>query len=386
MRIAFHAPLKPPTSPVPSGDRQMARRIMAALELAGHETELISVFRTRDGAGDTARQRRIRLLGARLADRLIERLTARPTGERPELWFTYHLYHKAPDWLGPAVCSALDIPYVVCEASFAPKQKGGPWALGHEAAAEAIRLADAVIGLNSADSACIRPLMAEPERLREIRPFTDVTVFSKAAKALENRRAAQRKNQNAAPPVLLAVGMMREGDKLESYRVLGQALSMVTDVPWRLVVVGDGPARGAVKAALDPLGAHRVHYAGQLPPEKLPEMYASADLFVWPAEREAYGVAILEAQATGLPVVAGDVGGVGDIVRHGETGLLVPQVDTHGKPRAFADAVRALLNTPDRLAEYGQAARAVAVRDHSMDAASRAIDAALVMACGDDKR
>lgn len=111
-------------------------------------------------------------------------------------------------------------------------------------------------------------------------------------------------------------------------------------------------------------------------------MYASADLFVWPAEREAYGVAILEAQSTGLPVVAGDVGGVGDIVRHGETGLLVPQGDTHGKSGAFADAVRALLKTPDRLAEYGRAARATAMRDHSMQAASRAIDSALAMACG----
>lgn len=381
MRIAFHAPLKPPNSPVPSGDRQMARRIMAALRLAGHETELVSVFRTRDGAGDAARQQRIRQVGERLAERLIARLTARPADKRPQLWFTYHLYHKAPDWLGPAVCDALDIPYVLCEASFAPKQEGGPWALGHEAAAAAIRRADAIIGLNSADSACIRPLLREPGRLREIRPFTDVTVFSEAAEALESRRDARSKN-TATTPLLLAVGMMREGDKLESYRVLGRALKLITDTPWRLVVVGDGPARGAVKAALDPLGADRVEYAGQLPPEKLPEVYASADLFVWPAEREAYGVAILEAQSTGLPVVAGDVGGVGDIVRHGETGLLVPQGDTHGKSGAFADAVRALLKTPDRLAEYGRAARATAMRDHSMQAASRAIDSALAMACG----
>lgn len=376
MRIAFYAPLKPPTSPVPSGDRQMARRIMAVLGLGGHQVELASVFRSRDGAGDAVRQQRIRRVGIRLADRLIRRYRARPDPERPRLWFTYHLYHKAPDWIGPRVSAALGIPYVLFEASFAPKQAGGPWAMGHAAAADAIRRADAVIGVNSADAACVLPLMADSRRLCAIRPFTDVDAFSGAAALSEERRLTRSKTE---PPTLLAVGMMRDGDKLASYRVLGRALYLITDAAWRLVVVGDGPARGAVKAALSPLGAGRVRYAGELPPDDLATYYGSADLMVWPAEREAYGVAILEAQASGLPVVAGNVGGVGDIVRHGETGLLVPQGDV----RAFADAVRSLLDTPDTLDAYGRAARDVAERDHSMAAAARTLDAALALACGE---
>ena len=107
MRIAFYAPMKPPTHPVPSGDRRMARSFMALLGDLGHEVELASRFRSYDGAGDPLRQARLRQLGGRLVARLLRRWR---DGPAPELWFTYHLYHKAPDWLGPAVCDALRHP------------------------------------------------------------------------------------------------------------------------------------------------------------------------------------------------------------------------------------------------------------------------------------
>src|SRR5262245_55798755 len=125
MRIAFYAPLKPPTHPVPSGDRRMARLLMAALGRANHRIDLASRFRSREGAGDPARQQALADLGQHMAQRLVRQYQARAAAERPELWFTYHLYYKAPDWLGPAVCAALDIPYVVAEASHANKRADG---------------------------------------------------------------------------------------------------------------------------------------------------------------------------------------------------------------------------------------------------------------------
>jgi glycosyltransferase involved in cell wall biosynthesis len=74
----------------------------------------------------------------------------------------------------------------------------------------------------------------------------------------------------------------------------------------------------------------------------LPAVYVAADLFVWPAVNEAYGMAILEAQAAGLAVVAGRCGGVPDIVGDGETGCLVPVADA----AACARAVARLLDNP----------------------------------------
>ena len=127
MRIAFYAPMKAPQHPVPSGDRRIARLFQAALAAAGHQVQLASSFRSRDGRGDAHRQTRIRDVGRRLAERLLRRYRRASAEHRPQLWFTYHLYHKAPDWLGPAVARGLGIPYVVAEASFAPKQATGRW-------------------------------------------------------------------------------------------------------------------------------------------------------------------------------------------------------------------------------------------------------------------
>lgn len=375
MHIAFYAPMKPPTSPIPSGDRQMARQFMTGLEAAGHTVELAAVFASRDGTGDPARQQRLARLGERLAERLTARFRARPEGRRPDAWLTYHLYYKAPDWIGPAVARALDIPYVIAETSFAPKRAGGPWALGHEATESAIRRADAIIGLNSHDAACVLPVMDHPERYHRLRPFTDTRPFAAAATARKAHRAAvaAQFELDPAAPLLLAVGMMRDGDKLDSYRVLGRALARMPDAPWQLLVVGDGPARAAVEAALAVLGRDRVRYAGEQPPEAMAGFYAASDLLVWPAIREAYGVSILEAQATGLPVVAGNGGGVADIVRDGETGILVPE----GDAGEFAEAVDSLLQGPRDLAAFAAGARRIAESEHSTTSAIRVLDEVL---------
>ena len=104
MRVAFYAPLKAPDHPVPSGDRALARLFVAALtragETGGWSVEVASQFRSFDGAGDADRQERLRRIGTRIAGRLADAYRERPAARRPRLWFTYHLYHKAPDWLG----------------------------------------------------------------------------------------------------------------------------------------------------------------------------------------------------------------------------------------------------------------------------------------------
>ena len=126
MRIAFYAPMKAPTHPTPSGDRQIARLFMTALRRGGHDVALASDFRSYEGKGDAARQQAIADQAAEIAAALIADYRRRPD-RAPDLWLTYHLFHKAPDRLGPTVAAALDIPYVVAEASFAPKQARGPW-------------------------------------------------------------------------------------------------------------------------------------------------------------------------------------------------------------------------------------------------------------------
>ncbi len=374
MRIAAYAPLKPIDHPVPSGDRRVARLIDAALREAGHSVEWAARLRSRDGAGNPDRQARIARLGAGIAARLVRRWRAASPQTRPDLWFTYHLYYKAPDHVGPAVADALGIPYVVAEASVAMKRAGGPWDLGHRATLAALARADAVIALNPGDREAVDGRLRAGAKRATLAPFLDVRPYAAAATARDMHRDAwaRRLRIDAGVPWLVAVAMKRPGDKLDSYRVLGAALERLAARDWRLIVAGDGPARVAVDTVLAPLGS-RVTHAGQIDEAALPGLLAACDLFTWPAVGEAYGMALLEAHATGLPAVAGEGPGVAAILAHAKTGLLVPPRDD----AAFAAAVAALLDDPARLAAYGHAAAAKAARAHGLGGAARSLDALL---------
>ena len=375
MRVAFYAPLKPPTHPVPSGDRRMARLLMAALSRANHLVELASRFRSRDGSGDPTQQQLLAETGQHLARRLVADYQRRPAAERPEAWFTYHLYYKAPDWLGPIVADALDIAYVVAEASHAGKRSAGPWSAGHAAAARALARADAIINLNPADIPGVTDAASATAIIVMLKPFIDGADFAAASNRREVLRAglAQRFGLDAAQPWLLAVAMMRAGDKLASYQTLAAALGQLGETAWQLLVVGDGPARAAVEAALAGLGRDRVRYAGARMADELPEFYGASDLLVWPAINEAYGMTLLEAQAAGLPVVAGAAGGVPAIVAAERTGLLTPP----GDAPAFAAAVRALLDDPERRRTLGYTAKEMIAQEHDIAAAAGVLDQAL---------
>ncbi|MEM8951552.1 MAG: glycosyltransferase family 4 protein [Pseudomonadota bacterium] len=375
-RVAFYAPLKPPDHPTPSGDRRMARALMTALALQGRKVDLPSRFRSFDREGDPARQMRIEQLGKRFADRLIRRYRDMPKRQYPTAWITYHAYHKSPDWLGPVVQEALNIPYLLIEASFARKQAGGPWDLGHRSARASIRAADVTLAMTGVDEEGLSSLIEPPSELRRLPPFLDPTPFRQAAR----QRARHRRNLSARygldrdQPWLLAVAMMRDDVKRHSYTLLAEALRRLGDRSWQLVVVGDGVARPMIENLYEPLGPERVKFAGILEENELPACYTAADVYAWPAVREAYGMAFLEAQASGLPVIAGREGGVIDVVRDGVTGMLtIPR-----SLDSLASAIAALLDDPIRRREMAAAAPAYVEGEHSLVRASTLLDRALI--------
>ncbi len=213
MRIAFATPMKPIDDPVPSGDRTMARLIVKALETAGHDVEIATRFRSWQPAGgvDAQKQRESQALGE------ASRIEAewRHKGARPDVFMTYHLYHKAPDWIGPYLADAFDIPYAIVEASRAPKRQKGEWAYGFQSADKALARADMVAALHKADAECLSAAV-DANHLTILSPFLDATPFQSATRP--------RRTTDVSVPRLLAVGMMREGDKERSYEVLAEAL------------------------------------------------------------------------------------------------------------------------------------------------------------------
>jgi len=161
--------------------------------------------------------------------------------------------------------------------------------------------------------------------------------------------------------------MMREGDKLASYRALAATLSRLHRLPWRLVVAGEGPARGEVERAFAERIPGRAVLVGALPVRRLAEILAACDLYAWPAVNEAYGMALLEAQAAGLPVVSCATRGVPDIVQDGRTGLLARYEDE----AALADAIAQLLKDPAKRAQLGRQAAGFVAAERSLEHAAR---------------
>ena len=107
-----------------------------------------------------------------------------------------------------------------------------------------------------------------------------------------------------------------------------------------LVVVGDGPLRAAVEAAVAASPAReRVHLLGLVAHEQVPAHLAHADVFVLPSQYEELGSVLVEAMASGLPVVANRVGGIPSLVRDGITGRLVERGDVPGLAAALTDAL-----------------------------------------------
>jgi glycosyltransferase involved in cell wall biosynthesis len=360
--VAFYAPLKSPNHPQPSGDRTMARLLMKALDRAGFPPMLASELRTLDKTGDSKRQDNLKQQSLDEASRLIEHYKSLLEADRPCLWFTYHVYYKAPDWIGPRVSKALNIPYVIAEGSRALRRAQGPWALGHAGAEAALDHADAIFVMTENDAPSLEAAKPSYQNLISLPPFMDTEEWPEASHSLPSNEVR-----------LLTVAMMRQGDKLASYRILAEALMQIADIPWSLDIVGSGEAREEIESLFATLD-NRLRWHGQIEGKaELARLYAQADLFVWPAVNEAYGMVLLEAQSFGCPVVAGNFGGVSSVVMRGETGLLTAPGDV----TAFAKAVRELLEDRNHLQTLGRNARNLIRAERNLDGAARRLHEAL---------
>ncbi len=131
----------------------------------------------------------------------------------------------------------------------------------------------------------------------------------------------------------------------------------------RLVIIGDGPLREDSQKLLLAAGGDGLAW---LPGERadVPEIMRSMDLFVLPSIAEGISNTILEAMASGLPVIATNVGGNPELVVDGQTGVLVPP----SNPVAMADAIQCYLQDPAKLARHGKAGRKRAEEQFSIEA------------------
>ena len=326
----------------------MGRLLIRALELAGFQVTVASTLRAFTPEPDLLTKLR------QTADAEKARLTEvwTRTG-KPDLWFTYHPYYKAPDLLGPDLARHFGIPYVTAEASYSPKRDRQGWAAAQAWVRDAVTLARLNLCFTDRDRDGLAKAVPTG-RFASIVPFIDTEAYA------DGFTRPVGKN-------LMTVAMMRKGDKFASFTMLAKALALLPDLPWHLSVIGDGPARRETIALFADLPAERLDWRGELATEAVPRALSDGGIYVWPGCGEAYGLAYLEAQAAGLPVVAQATAGVPAVVEHGRTGLLTPDGDV----AAHAAAIRELLTDDGKRQAYGKAARAFVLGERSLTRASR---------------
>ena len=211
-----------------------------------------------------------------------------------------------------------------------------------------LRRADGVIAVSRAAAATLR---------RHGVPDSRIRVIPHGVEALPDMGdgAAARGEFGIPPdaPLVVTVGRL---DPMKGHACLLEAAAEVRRhfPSARFLLVGGGPLAEDLRARARALGLEgAVLFAGVR--NDVPRLLRAADLFAFPSldEREGFGIALLEAMACGLPVVASRAGGIPEIVPDGRGGLLVPPRDA----RALAGAIRALLGDPSRRAALGREGR-----------------------------
>jgi 1,2-diacylglycerol 3-alpha-glucosyltransferase len=157
-------------------------------------------------------------------------------------------------------------------------------------------------------------------------------------------------------PILLHVGRLDTEKCVE--RVIQAAAGTLNQTQAHMLIVGDGSQKDHLIKLCHQLGiAERVHFTGFISAQEgLPEIYRAASLFVTASEIETQGIVLLEAAASGLPIVAVRATCIPEIVHDGINGYLTESGDIHG----MAEAMNLLLDGPDKAKLMGRASRLLA--------------------------
>lgn len=355
MKIAFYAPLKPMSHPNPSGDRAIARDLFRYFEAMKNDVNVTDEFRTRwfwrelGGWGDwiKALQRSIEFVKRK----------------RPDIFFTYHMYYKAPDPIQPLLSLLFGKPYVIYEASLAPKaRKKWKTLPGYLWTRFALWQASRIYTNMREDFELLSQYY--PNKVCHIPPSIDLNRFVR--NELKAKAAVQKYGLNAETEVrVICAAMMRDERKTEGVSILVRSMNAILEKhPGKkieLIVAGDGKNRSRVESLVSEANREKVRFLGAVPREEMVALYSASHLFAFPGIDEGFGLVYLEAQACGLPVLAMRNGGVPDAVAEGESAVLTP---VYNEIR-YGEALQDLIENKDLRMKLGSNARMYVEKFHN---------------------
>jgi glycogen(starch) synthase len=363
--------------------------------VGGVETALLKLFSGLAGRGHTIDVITPHLAGPRretIGEGLHVVRVGRPLRSRPAKFLAYQwwqaralrrLHRERPydiavltygvhaSLLQPWIQRTLKIPVVVAEIHLGTgaeitKDSENPAILAPLLKAS-YRAADAVIAQSRETGRFIEATSGRTD-WNLIPQGSDPTVFHPA------KRSAAVRATFGTPKHLLATA-----SRLSARKNLGDALVALRLVLRKhpgthLVVAGDGPERASLEATAASMGlAKHVTFTGYLANEDLAALLASADAFLSTARYEAFGLSIVDAMASGIPVVAYDARGPNDFLRDGEAGFVTPQ-----DPDRLAESIGRILDSPGEAREMGARGRALVEKTFNWNANVDAHEALLL--------
>lgn len=204
-------------------------------------------------------------------------------------------------------------------------------------------------------------LQAEPEKFIEIPCGVNELVFKPRYRDKDIIEEYDLHNKQ----VILFVGGLDKAHYFKGINVLIQAVNKISGSDdFRVLIVGDGDLKDSYQSLVDNLGlSKKIIFTGFVADSLLPKFYNTADIFVLPSvdKSEAFGIAALEAMASGLPVITSDLAGVRSVVEKKKTGLLVKP----GDAKNLAEMMRDLLKDSRKARLFGEAGRAKILKSYT---------------------
>lgn len=266
---------------------------------------------------------------------------------RRERYDLVHAHGQDAAILAMATRALHGIPVVITRHVVTEPDDGWREQMRVRGTAVALRRANAVVAVSHAAAKSLRESLALPgDRVRVIPNGIELERFSIAD--CDRWRTRATLGVGPAEPLVLVPAVLREG---KGHDVVLAALPRIrARAPRvRLVIAGAGPLEPSLRERARELG-DAVVFLGHR--DDIPALMGAADLVVLASENEALPTALIEAAAAGRAVVSTRVGGIEEVVVHGETGLLVPP----GDPEALAAAIVALVSDEPRTRALGTAA------------------------------
>lgn len=313
MNISYYMPFKPLGHKNPSGDLVMGSELFAYLEDQQHNITLASELRCRWIYFKPLKW--FSLLSEYFS--LSKKYSTKP----PDLWLTYHSYYKAPDILGPLICKKHSIPYIIFQGIYSTKKRKKLITKpGFYLNCKALTQADLVLTNKKKDYNNLIRLLPQ-DKVTYLAPGLHPDQFTFD---LVSRRSLRNRWQTDKKRVVMTAAMFRPGVKTEGiYQVIDSCSKLVEKgYDLQLVIAGDGANRQVIQAKAEEQLGSRAIFLGKIPRHELYRYYSAADVFAFPGIEESLGMVFLEAQSSGLPVVACKNWGASEAIIDKKTGFL----------------------------------------------------------------